>query len=152
MARTDLRAAALALSLTVIPVACDGEPARGPGGKDSPGVSSAGPSRSPEPTKKDGNKDGKKDEEEEKTVRVPGGATLASLPPSAEKICIQGPPLSRACPLLVPQVREGTYLVDTFGRPGGRFQVLELAAGAPSNNDFSRNAPPRVSQVVIEVG
>ena len=116
-------------------------------------MGSASPSR--EPGKKDGQngdkQDGKKDESV-RTVRVPGGATLTSLPAKAEDICIKGPPLSRACPLLVPEVRGTSYLVESFGRPGGRFQVLELAAGAPSNNDFSRNAPPRVAHVVVEVG
>ena len=94
----------------------------------------------------------KKDEEEPRSVDVEGGATLTSLPPAAEKVCSKGAPLSRVCPTLVPLVRSRSYLVDSFGRPGGRFQVLELASGAPSNNDFSRNAPPRVAYVVIEAG
>ena len=84
-------------------------------------------------------------------VRVKGGADLSELPPRALEVCAKGPPLSRACPTLVPVVKKSSYLVDSFGRPGGRFQVLEMAAGAPGN-DFARNSPPRVSHVVIEVG
>lgn len=149
MARAALRIAALLLSLAVLGAACDDEDPP-PGADGSPGVSSASPSASTKPGKKDGKKEENGDDE--RTVRVPGGATLTSLPPKAEEICIKGPPLSRACPLLVPEVRGTSYLVESFGRPGGRFQVLELTAGAPSNNDFSRNAPPRVAHVVVEVG
>ena len=45
-----------------------------------------------------------------------------------------------------------SIVIDTFGRPGGRFQVLEMAAGAPSSNDPSLNRPPGVAHIVIEVG
>ena len=148
------RLGAVLVSLALMTPACD-EGRDGPrpfGTPDNRPGSHA--SKSPKPSgspNKDG--DGKKNKNEDPiTKRVPGGATLTSLPPKAEEICIKGPPLSRACPLLVPQVKGTSYLIESFGRPGGRFQVLELAAGAPSNNDFSRNAPPRVSHLVIEVG
>lgn len=84
-------------------------------------------------------------------VQIKGGADLSELPPKALDVCAKGPPLSKACPTLVPVVKKSSYLVDSFGRPGGRFQVLEMAAGAPGDN-FARNSPPRVSHVVVEVG
>ena len=151
----------LILSVTLLLVAlsagCDGDPPSGTQARTSPSAGAV-PSDSPAPSesgdKKDGGDDGKDDEKDDDvlTEKVPGGATLTRLPPKAEEICIQGPPLSRACPLLVPQVRGTSYLIDSFGRPGGRFQVLELAAGAASNKDPARNAPPRFAHVVIEVG
>ena len=116
-----------------------------------PGVSDErGETESPSPRRNNNDANDKPDEQ--RIVEVPGGSRLTPLPPRAEEICGQGPPLSRTCPRYVPLVRGVSYVVDTFGRPGGRFQVLELAAGAPSNRDFSRNAPPRVAHVVIEVG
>ena len=135
----------------ILTVACTGSeepPSAGPAPSEKESVSS-----SPQP-ERSGNKGDKKggQGDPERTVSVPGGATLTSLPSKAEELCTEGPPVSIACPLLVPHVRKTSYLIDSFGRPGGRFQVLELAAGAPSNKDFSRNAPPRVAHVVIESG
>lgn len=113
----------------------------------SPDASSDGP-------KKGGDKDkeGKDEKDQPKLVEVKGGATLSTLPDRAAEICAKGPPASRACPTLVPLVKGSNYVVDTFGKPGGRFQVVEMAAGAPSSKDFTRNAPPRVAHVVVEAG
>jgi hypothetical protein len=113
----------------------------------SPDASSDGP-------QKDGDKDkeGKDEKDQPKLVEVKGGATLSTLPDRAAEICAKGPPASRACPTLVPLVKGSNYVVDSFGKPGGRFQVVEMAAGAPSSKDFTRNAPPRVAHVVVEAG
>ena len=121
-------------------------------GRSLPSLTKGPPTTPSDKPSKQGGGDKKDKPDEPRVVEVPGGATLTSLPPRAEEICAQGPPLSRTCPRYVPLVRRVSYVVDTFGRPGGRFQVLELAAGAPSNKDFSRNAPPRVAHVVVEVG
>jgi hypothetical protein len=48
-------------------------------------------------------------------------------------------------------VTRRSYLIDTFGRSGGRFQVLELAAGA-SRGAPERNRPPAMVHVVVEAG
>ncbi|MDQ4145802.1 MAG: hypothetical protein M3198_19055 [Actinomycetota bacterium] len=121
------------------------------------GPSGSGPFQeaSPEePSTTPGKEDTKKPDEkdEPRIVDVPGGAKLMALPDKASALCDKGPPLSRACPELVPVVHRVSYIVDSFGRPGGRFQVLELAAGAPSAKDLAHNSPPRVAHVVIETG
>lgn len=109
------------------------------------------PTASPSVTKTPEKPDKPEPPEPPEIVHVKGGADLSELPPKAAEACAKGPPLGRACPELVPVVKGSSYLVDGFGRPGGRFQVLEMAAGAPGNN-FARNSPPRVSHVVIETG
>ena len=132
----DGRPGEISTSVTVIP---SDTPSK------SPGLKGGG----------DGKDDGKKDGEEDSKpdfVKVDGGATLFELPERAAAICVKGPPLKRACPSFVPAIQKNrSYLVDSFGRPGGRFQVLEMAAGA-TTGDFSRNAPPGVSHVVVEIG
>jgi hypothetical protein len=137
---------------------CDGDDGRSVGSTDEPSSPSVPPSPSKTPGLKgggdgDGKDDGKDDKNDKPAFfKVPGGATLFDLPERAAAICAKGPPLKRACPSLVPAIRKDrSYLVDSFGRPGGRFQVLELAAGA-TTGDFSKNAPPGVSHVVVEVG
>ena len=86
------------------------------------------------------------DDREPRKPRFSGGR----LPERAQRLCDKRPPLANACPQVVPLV-QGTYLVDFFGRAGGRFEVLELAAGAP-RRDPRRNAPPKMAHVVIETG
>lgn len=93
----------------------------------------------------------KPEEDEPEIVKVPGGAELTELPERAARLCNEGFPLKKACPSLVPVIKKDrSYLIDSFGRPGGRFQVLEMAAGAPGG-DSSRNAPPEVAHLVVEV-
>lgn len=73
------------------------------------------------------------------------------LPERAAAVCAKGFPLKKACPSLVPVIQKNrSYLIDSFGRPGGRFQVLEMAAGATGAN-FARNDPPGVAHLVVEV-
>lgn len=87
--------------------------------------------------------------------RDPGpvaGIDMDPLPIRVKALCIKGPPLARICPRLVPAVRQShPYLVDSFGKPGGRFQIVEMAAGAP-RNDFARNSPPGVVHIALETG
>jgi hypothetical protein len=64
--------------------------------------------------------------------------------------CTAGPPLKGACPTIVPKVKRH-YLVESFGKPGGRFGVLELSAGAPRDAPEA-NAPPGFAHVVLEAG
>jgi hypothetical protein len=85
-------------------------------------------------------------------ARPIAGVTMAPLPGRAVAVCEKGPPLEKICPSLVPTIkRSHPYLIDTFGRARGRFQILELAAGAPSH-DFARNRPPGVVHIVLETG
>lgn len=144
----------VALAVLLVGAACsDDDGARPPVAATTgvePSESPSPPQSSPPPPEKPGKP--KKDDATPRIVEVAGGAKLTALPDKAQEVCSKGPPLSRVCPTLVPLVRNTNYLVDSFGKPGGRFQVLELAAGAPSNNDFSRNTPPRVAHVVIEAG
>ncbi len=79
------------------------------------------------------------------------GIALGPLPDRAAARCRKGPPLGRVCPAVVPDSASGGYLLDSFGRPRGPFQVLELAAGAP-RDDFARNRPPGFVHVVLEAG
>ena len=149
MTSTRLRACVVLLGIALIGPACtNGD--EGPRASRSPSATTSTPSPDDSPSKPDKRKPNKGDDPH--TVKVPGGATLTKIPERALELCTKGPPLSRACPLLVPVVFPSKYVIDSFGRPGGRFQVLELAAGAPSNRDFARNAPPRVAHVVIEAG
>lgn len=142
-----LQALAVLLVVSVGAACTEGGDAPRAGG--SPGETAEAPTPDESPPERDQKKPKKDDEP--RTVKVPGGATLGDLPDRAFRLCTKGPPLSRACPLLVPVVFPSKYVIDSFGRPGGPFQVLELAAGAPGSN-FSRNAPPRVAHVVVESG
>jgi hypothetical protein len=64
--------------------------------------------------------------------------------------CNAGSPLKGACPTVVPKTRRN-YLVESFGKPGGRFGVLEMSSGAP-RDDPKANAPPAFAHVVLEAG
>ncbi|MDQ3954065.1 MAG: hypothetical protein M3285_00750 [Actinomycetota bacterium] len=80
------------------------------------------------------------------------GIDMDPLPIKVKGLCIKGPPLERVCPRLAPAVKQShPYLVDSFGKPGGRFQIVDMAAGAP-RDDFARNSPPGVVHVVLETG
>ena len=153
--RSPRRLVVLFVALVAVAAACTDErpeptsrvPTETPQGSPSPEPS---PGESKEEAD-DGDPKGDEKKDGPELVEVPGGATLTSLPDKAAEVCAKGPPASRACPTLAPLVKGTNYLVDAFGRPGGRFQVVEMAAGAPSD-DFSRNAPPRVAHVVVEAG
>ena len=85
-------------------------------------------------------------------VKRVASVTLGDMPDRAAKVCANGPPLEDICPRLLPVIRRShPYLIDAFGRAGGDFQLLELAAGAP-RSDFKRNRPPDVVHVVLETG
>lgn len=80
------------------------------------------------------------------------GIDMDPLPIKVKGVCIKGPPLERICPRIAPAVKQShPYLVDSFGKSGGRFQVVEMVAGAP-RDDFARNSPPGVVHVVLETG
>jgi hypothetical protein len=111
------------------------------------------PSPSAEPTKKDGGggKDDKKDgpaTPEVPDVDPPQGFEVVSA--KAWTRCTAGPPLKGHCPTVVPKVKRN-YLVESFGKPGGRFGVLEMSSGAPRDTPEA-NRPPAVSHVVLEAG
>jgi hypothetical protein len=127
-----MRTAALLLILTTV-VACDGEASKPkPVPSESP-TASASPSPSQE-------KDGE--------VAAPEG--FIATPVRALRHCPERPPLDGDCPVIVPEPSDH-LLVESFGKPGGRFQVLEMSAGAP-RKDPAANAPPAFVHVVIEAG
>lgn len=81
------------------------------------------------------------------------GVPLDPIPARARRVCDDGGRIEEACPRLVPVTApRRPYLVETFGRPGGPFQVLEMSAGAPRYNNPAHNRPPAVAHVVIEAG
>ena len=81
-------------------------------------------------------------------IEAPAGFILT--PTRALRRCPQPPPLSGECPAIIPAASDHV-LVESFGKPGGHFQVLELTAGAP-RKDPAANAPPHLVHVVVEAG
>jgi hypothetical protein len=87
----------------------------------------------------------------------PDGSPKVDPPPGFEAIpdkawarCNAGEPLAGACPTIVPKTKRN-YLVEGFGRPGGRFGVVELSSGAQRNAPEA-NAPPAFGHMVLEAG
>ena len=79
------------------------------------------------------------------------GIAMTPLPDRARMLCDTGL-LEGSCPKFVPaEPKSGRFLVDAFGRPNGKFRVVEIAVGAPSDQDPARNRPPDVVHVVVEV-
>ena len=141
----------VALLALVSVLACSDPEAGAPGGRAGTSDSLGRTSRSPAIATSPPEPPTEKPPGDDETRAVAGGVSIEQVPGRARRLCVEGPPLSKACPGFVP-VAKTPYLVDSFGRPGGRFQVLELAAGAPSNTRPGRNRPPRVSHVVVEAG
>jgi hypothetical protein len=118
---------------------------------ESPHPSVSAETPSPSPTRKPkGHDDEKKkgDEPAGPDVDPPRGFEVVST--KAWTRCNAGPPLKGACPTVVPKTKRN-YLVESFGRPGGRFSVLEMSSGAP-RDDPRANAPPAFAHVVLEAG
>lgn len=99
------------------------------------------PSSASTDTKKDGSK-------KKPPIEVPAG--YIATPQQALRHCPASPPLTGDCPTIVPDSADH-FLVESFGKPGGRFQVVEMTAGAP-RRDPKANAPPSSVHVVIEAG
>jgi hypothetical protein len=136
------------VALVVAACSDSGEPTA----QESPDVSAESPQPSPNasPTRKPGGNDGdgKPEKPAGPDVDPPKGFEVVST--RAWERCNAGPPLKGACPTIVPKTRRH-YLVESFGRPGGRFGVLEMSAGAPRDNPEA-NAPPAAGHVVLEAG
>jgi len=123
----------------------------GPTAQDdqSPSPNVSAETHSPGPTKTPDKPGDKKDDEPASPdVDPPRGFEVVST--KAWKRCNAGPPLKGACPTVVPKTKRN-YLVESFGRPGGRFGVLEMSSGAPRDNPEA-NAPPAAAHVVLEAG
>ncbi|MDQ3986920.1 MAG: hypothetical protein M3280_10555 [Actinomycetota bacterium] len=83
--------------------------------------------------------------------REVAGVAMTALPDRARVICGTGR-LEGSCPEFIPaEPKDGRFLFDAFGRPNGKFHVLEIVVGAPSDRDPARNRPPDVVHVVVEV-
>jgi hypothetical protein len=113
-------------------------------GETSP--TAASPARKP---KGGDNADGKSDGSPgQPKVDPPPG--FEAIPDKAWARCSAGAPLAGACPTIVPKTKRN-YLVESFGRPGGRFGVLELSSGAQRDAPEA-NAPPAFGHLVLEAG
>jgi hypothetical protein len=113
---------------------------------DSPNAS---PTRKPRGHKPEG-RDGKKGDGKSTGPKLDPPPGFTVIPAKAWARCNAGPPLKAACPKVLPKTK-GPYLVESFGKPGGRFGVLEMISGAP-RDDPSANAPPAFAHVVLEAG
>jgi hypothetical protein len=146
MFRQVLLRHALLAGVLILLAGCPGS--GGPDAADrdpSPGASVESPEGNPTRKPKGGKRPNGKPE-----------APDVDLPPGFEVVrsrvlgrCV-APPLKGTCPIIVPKTK-GNYLVESFGRPGGRFGVLEMSSGAP-RDDPAANAPPAFAHVVLEAG
>ena len=141
--------AAVALLTTVI-LSCSGQRAANEAGPPEPTVSPGATMGRPTATQPDRNDKGENESGKNGPAHVDPPKGFRVLSAKAWLRCTAGPPLRGGCPTVVPRTRRN-YLVETFGRPGGRFGVVEMAAGAPSD-DHSKNKPPAFAHVVVEAG
>jgi hypothetical protein len=111
----------------------------------SPGASVESPDANPTRKPKGGKRPNGKPEAPD--VDLPPGFEIVTS--KVLERCVT-PPLKGTCPIIVPKTKRN-YLVESFGRPGGRFGVLEMSSGAP-RDDPTANAPPAFAHVVLEAG
>ena len=65
--------------------------------------------------------------------------------------CLEAPPIASACPRVVPRTA-APYRGGAIDFGTGRFAAVDLRSGAPDEDRYERNAPPRFAHVVVEGG
>jgi hypothetical protein len=116
----------------------------------SPGDVTESPAETPTRKPKGGDKPDKPKDDEPSPPHVDAPRGFEVVSAKAWTRCNAGSPLKGACPTIVPKTKRN-YLVESFGKPGGRFGVLEMSSGA-ARDAPEANAPPGFAHVVLEAG